>query len=557
MYIYIPPVFARRLLRRGCVRKQPTELCSHVGCSCSQCIYISARPLDLTLVKSNSQSESESPGRIEGSYPHTGVAGYNLGGSIPCLYVGRRLSNRTSMRTRLQKQRAQDPNDVLSISDSRVLQTIHDGSLPERLSLECLSSEVLSAIIKSVITGSGALLAVTCKPLQQAVNCARDKRLHPASHFGVFSGGEHRGVLTPKGDVHTLPPLHAPASIGDSDRSVSLVVLDAPTLVSASTKRNKPYGKRVVHVTVGREDIVVLTRYGEVYTSRMKVTEGAASSNTEKDGEIVRKEAVGEEEKEVVGVVAGPRHKVAWTCDGQVFTWGSCKSGKLGHGEVQMDEVKVPTMVKALQYIRVAQVGTGADHTVVCAEDGRVFTFGLGNCGQLGHGDFDSQSKPRWVKGLPWFVCRVATGHGNHTVVGTIDGKVITFGHNLFGQLGRGSQHVDTGFIYISKDDSVPKMVRGLKGVHVDMAAGDSHTVVCTDDGKVFTFGSNTTTELGHEKNSRRALMQPMPMRVKALEGKKVYKVAAGAHYTMACANNGEIYTFGKGMVQPSIFFKR
>ncbi len=52
----------------------------------------------------------------------------------------------------------------------------------------------------------------------------------------------------------------------------------------------------------------------------------------------------------------------------------------------------------------VCQVSCGEHHSAALAADGRLFTWGRGKAGALGHGDFNSLSHPQLVralKGLP------------------------------------------------------------------------------------------------------------------------------------------------------------
>ena len=58
-----------------------------------------------------------------------------------------------------------------------------------------------------------------------------------------------------------------------------------------------------------------------------------------------------------------------------------------------------PRMVGGdLAGVRVVGVAAGANHSIVLAADGRVFTFGFGGSGRLGHGDEENQSTPRVVE---------------------------------------------------------------------------------------------------------------------------------------------------------------
>ena len=48
--------------------------------------------------------------------------------------------------------------------------------------------------------------------------------------------------------------------------------------------------------------------------------------------------------------------------------------------------------------VRVVGVATGCNHSIALAADGRVFTFGRGQYGALGHGDQQNEWTPRVVE---------------------------------------------------------------------------------------------------------------------------------------------------------------
>ena len=121
--------------------------------------------------------------------------------------------------------------------------------------------------------------------------------------------------------------------------------------------------------------------------------------------------------------------------------------------------------------------------------DGLMLTFGRGDSGMLGHGDQQPQFVPKVVDALQGVgVCQLAAGP-KHSMVRTEDGRVFTFGRGSFGKLGHGDQ----------QDQLVPKVVDALQGVCVcQIAAGDCHSMVLAEDGRVLTFGDGETGKLGH-----------------------------------------------------------
>ena len=80
----------------------------------------------------------------------------------------------------------------------------------------------------------------------------------------------------------------------------------------------------------------------------------------------------------------------------------------------------------------VAHVAAGGCNTVICTAEGRVWTFGGGEYGQLGgHRGTANEMMPRIVEGLMDVkVAQVAAG-GGHTVICTAEGRVLAFGGNV------------------------------------------------------------------------------------------------------------------------------
>ena len=126
-------------------------------------------------------------------------------------------------------------------------------------------------------------------------------------------------------------------------------------------------------------------------------------------------------------------------------------------------------------------------------EVGRLFTFGLGEDGQLGHGDTSNRNVPVEVGGARFRGARIvyaAAGY-NHSGVVTSEGGVWTWGRGQYGQLGH--WHND------EVNQPVPKEVEGgLGGAKaVMLAAGFAHTMVVTGDGALWGCGWGAHGQLG------------------------------------------------------------
>ena len=104
-------------------------------------------------------------------------------------------------------------------------------------------------------------------------------------------------------------------------------------------------------------------------------------------------------------VCCGMHHVALAAADGQVWAWGKGAEGQLGLADSEAGDIEgargdklLPTVVKGdLVGRRVTAVAAGESHTVVLTDEGMVFTFGEGSCGQLGHGTADDSLMPRKV----------------------------------------------------------------------------------------------------------------------------------------------------------------
>ena len=117
----------------------------------------------------------------------------------------------------------------------------------------------------------------------------------------------------------------------------------------------------------------------------------------------------------------------------------------------------------------------------------------------------------------------------DHTAALKSDGTVWTWGGNSSGQLGDGTIAGHT----------TPQQVPGLTGV-VAISAGDSHTVVVKNDGTVWAWGDNTFGQLGNGTT----IQSTTPQRVSSLTG--VITIAAGGNVTLALKSDGTVWAWGR-----------
>ncbi|CAN6465033.1 unnamed protein product [Victoria cruziana] len=249
-----------------------------------------------------------------------------------------------------------------------------------------------------------------------------------------------------------------------------------------------------------------------------------------------------------VDLLCGPVCQVVGAKDGsaitEVFSWGNGANYQLGTGKADIQ--KLPCKVDALQGTHVKFVAAAKFHSVAVGASGELYTWGFGRGGRLGHPDFDVHSgqaaviTPRQVSnGLGSRRVRAVAAAKHHTVVATEGGEVFTWGSNREGQLGYTS--VDT--------QPTPRRVSMLRNKVIAVAAANKHTAVVSESGEVFTWGCNKEGQLGYGTSN--SASNYVPRVVECLKGKQFVSVSAAKYHTVVLGTDGEVYTWGNRLVTP------
>ena len=201
----------------------------------------------------------------------------------------------------------------------------------------------------------------------------------------------------------------------------------------------------------------------------------------------------GLEDVNIVDFGVGSKHGMVLDDKGRVYTWGwggsfFAGAGALGHGNKA--DCTEPTLLQMFvdEGVKITQIACGGRHAVALDDEGMVWTWGQGEYGRLGHGGSSDITEP---EPLEFFeeegACSLVRSGSSYCATLTKDGKVFTWGKNNDGQLGIGNP-LSMGFAMetfprevtegLPKDDPV-----------VDIATGATHTLLRTAAGKALTAG--------------------------------------------------------------------
>eukprot|EP00339_Tiarina_fusa_P026374 CAMPEP_0117080634 /NCGR_PEP_ID=MMETSP0472-20121206/56880_1 /TAXON_ID=693140 ORGANISM="Tiarina fusus, Strain LIS" /NCGR_SAMPLE_ID=MMETSP0472 /ASSEMBLY_ACC=CAM_ASM_000603 /LENGTH=577 /DNA_ID=CAMNT_0004808331 /DNA_START=392 /DNA_END=2125 /DNA_ORIENTATION=+ len=228
-------------------------------------------------------------------------------------------------------------------------------------------------------------------------------------------------------------------------------------------------GLVVSQIACGSRHTAIITSTGALYTWGDKEN-GVAGHGDIEGHQYTPKLLERLAGKRIVQLSACGFHTGCLTEAGELYTWGEGKFGRLGHGAER--NCHSPRLVETLLGKKPRQVSCGGFHTAVVTEDGHLYTFGGGEHGQLGHNDRVNKVKPTLVQALEGvFVSQITCGW-SHSVALTSKGRVYTWGNGDHGKLGHGS----------GRKVSVPNVVDKLKDYRVvRVASYNEHTAALVE----------------------------------------------------------------------------
>ncbi|KFP29506.1 X-linked retinitis pigmentosa GTPase regulator, partial [Colius striatus] len=289
----------------------------------------------------------------------------------------------------------------------------------------------------------------------------------------ISCGDEHTAVVTGKGKLYMFGSNNWGQLGLGSKNTVS-----KPTCVKAL----KP--EKVKLAVCGRNHTLVYTEKGNVYAAGGN-TEGQLGLGDTEERTTFHLISFFTNQHKIKQLAAGSYTSAAVTEDGQLFVWGDNSEGQIGLADESF--VSVPCQVDVGK--PVSSVSCGYYHSALITGDGELYTFGEPGNGKLGllPEQLKNSRVPQPVLGITEKVDKVACG-GEHTVALT-ETDVYTFGLGQYGQLGHGTYIFET---------SVPKSVKHLKKHKIcNVTCGENHTAVIAENGLMFTFGNGRHGKLG------------------------------------------------------------
>uniref|UniRef100_A0A8D0E031 Regulator of chromosome condensation 2 n=1 Tax=Salvator merianae TaxID=96440 RepID=A0A8D0E031_SALMN len=254
---------------------------------------------------------------------------------------------------------------------------------------------------------------------------------------------------------------------------------------------------------------------------------------------------------------------------GQLLIFGATNWDLIGRKEVPKQQAAYrnlgqnlwgPHRYGCLSGVQVRTVVSGpcAAHSLLITTEGKLWSWGRNDKGQLGHGDTTRVDAPKPIEAFSSEIVVSAACGRNHTLALTENGSVFAFGENKMGQLGLGNQ-----------TDAVPSPTQIMYNGQpiTKMACGAEFSMVMDCKGNLYSFGCPEYGQLGHNSDGKfiaRAQRieydcELVPRRVaifieKTKDGQilpvpnvVVRDVACGANHTLILDSQKRVFSWGFG----------
>ena len=189
-------------------------------------------------------------------------------------------------------------------------------------------------------------------------------------------------------------------------------------------------------------------------------------------------------------VSGGGFHTAAIKTDGTLWTWGNNASGQLGNASTTNRSTPVTTFAGGNNW---KQVSAGFEFTAAIKTDGTLWLWGKGSSGQLGNNSNGDRSTPvtTFAGGTNW---KQVGATGEYPAAIKTDGTLWVWGFSLGGRLGTGEPPFTTKFT------PVTTFAGGTNWKQV--SSGFNHTTAIKTDGTLWTWGQNSSGQLGNAKTT-------------------------------------------------------
>jgi alpha-tubulin suppressor-like RCC1 family protein len=229
--------------------------------------------------------------------------------------------------------------------------------------------------------------------------------------------------------------------------------------------------------------------------------------------------------KDVVAVVCGYYDSTAiLKSDGTMWTCGRNNSGQLGNGTREDSS----TFVKVAS--DVVKIGAGEEYFIYLKKDGTL--WGMGNSAERRllnkYEETDVKTPVKLMEGVKDFSTSL-----RNTAVITTNGDLYTFGTNVHGQLGVGSD--------LDGVDDLEQPAKVMSNVR-SVSCGSEYMLAVKNDNTLWSWGTNVYAELMNDSSEEHVINSPKKV------ADNVLKACASRHNSAYITTDNQLYMVGENL---------
>ena len=256
------------------------------------------------------------------------------------------------------------------------------------------------------------------------------------------------------------------------------------------------------------------------------------------------------ENEKIVDVELGAFFSLAVTNEGRVFTWGANESGQLGKGDTVNTSTPVEITNRINQLLRsdetVVKYRLGYAHVVALTSQGRIISWG-----GIGSSGSNTRNTPG-ILSIPFLASEEVISdifiNGASSVALTTQNRVIAWGSGDTGLLSRPflSKTGSPSYYAISPTDITPVFNFSGDEHIINVGIGFVHAIYYSSENKAYSMGSNQSGQLAIEEfGSWFGSPIDISSQFNFGQDEVITSMNFGHEYSMMLSSNNKLYTFG------------
>ncbi|MDY2889596.1 MAG: hypothetical protein SOU19_08580 [Candidatus Caccosoma sp.] len=255
-----------------------------------------------------------------------------------------------------------------------------------------------------------------------------------------------------------------------------------------------------------------------------------------------------ESDDKITYISCGDDFNIALTAKHKILSFGKNENGQLGISANSIEQTVYDITnnfnLDANDYI--INVKSGASHSLAYSKNGNVYSWGDNSFGQLGFKDKTFKETPTLIEQIKDNVIDISCGRYTSYVL-TNQANLYGFGSNAYGQLANHETIITSAY----KD--YPYIMNGNFDLQtneyiVDIESAYYYGFVKTSLNNYYSFGENSSGQLGNSSTLTTSYPQKFNYLTSLPAGDEINSIACGKDHCIASSKSGHILAWGSNL---------